>query len=506
MDGTRKLTLMDQANWSDASLAAAGVAVRDIPLVSIGGGIGSFALVDMLRICGVPVDDIRVLSDLNVPYETFRRLAHASQIGDHDRLRSDSSSTIDNIWGFPGYALREALRARNPLRFLAPLANVLSEPVLSNFYTPRAIDVYRSIDREAERIDWGSMRVNARAVAVRKRAEGGYHVLAESRDDGPTETLTAYRTRFVHIAVGYPGLRLPCDSQAYLQMHDTDRLVHAYQPHEHVYEGVMGQPGVVLVRGTGIAASKVIQRLLDGNEGGGAETVVWHLSRLNMAPATRHRPWFRRPAKGVWSYQGFNFTKAAWGGQHRTYLQRMPREERASFVYAIGGTSTAPRRAWQTQLHRAEKAGKYRPIVGTLETMSQEADGAILTQLQLADGTQGSLRCDYIIDATGLESDIRRHELLDDLIEKTGASVNEMSRLDVSGSFEVQGTENEDGKLYASGSIVLGGPYAPVDSFLGLQYAALQIADDLSDQGFGRRIGTLRSLEQWLRWLIGRAP
>ncbi len=40
--------------WNDAMLAAAGIPVRDVPFVTVGGGIGSFVTVDYLRIAGVP--------------------------------------------------------------------------------------------------------------------------------------------------------------------------------------------------------------------------------------------------------------------------------------------------------------------------------------------------------------------------------------------------------------------------------------------------------------------
>jgi len=54
--------------------------------------------------------------------------------------------------------------------------------------------------------------------------------------------------------------------------------------------------------------------------------------------------------------------------------------------------------------------------------------------------------------------------------------------------------------------MTLGGYYAGVDSFLGLQYAALRIADDLAANGLGRRIGPLRSTSQWLKWMRNKRP
>ena len=68
-------------------------------------------------------------------------------------------------------------------------------------------------------------------------------------------------------------------------------------------------------------------------------------------------------------------------------------------------------------------------------------------------------------------------------------------------SFELTGTQNGDGRMYACGSSTLGSYYTPVDSFLGLQYACLQISEALAAQGFGRRTTGLRSVGEWLKWM-----
>ena len=99
--------------WTDAMLARADIPVVDIPFVSIGGGIGSFVTVDYLRICGVPTSAIRVFTQLDTPWESYEYLTRVSQIPRGERLRSDSASCPDNIWGFPSYALREAMATRS---------------------------------------------------------------------------------------------------------------------------------------------------------------------------------------------------------------------------------------------------------------------------------------------------------------------------------------------------------------------------------------------------------
>ena len=96
----------------------------DVPFVTVGGGLGSFAMVDVLRIAGIPSAAIKVLTTIDRPEQTYQFLAENSQIPSHERLRSDSSSTIDNIWGFPSYALREALSHPTLGEKLKPLLNV----------------------------------------------------------------------------------------------------------------------------------------------------------------------------------------------------------------------------------------------------------------------------------------------------------------------------------------------------------------------------------------------
>jgi hypothetical protein len=69
---------------------------------------GSFTMCNYLRISGVPAADIRVLTIQDTPWQTYEYLAGVSQIPRAERLRSDSQSMPDNIWGFPSFAFREA--------------------------------------------------------------------------------------------------------------------------------------------------------------------------------------------------------------------------------------------------------------------------------------------------------------------------------------------------------------------------------------------------------------
>ncbi len=496
--------LIATSTWSDADVEGAGIPIVDVPFVTVGGGLGSFVLVDLLRIAGVSTEQIVVLTPTRTPWETYAYLARTSQIPDHERIRSDSGSTPDNIWGFPSYAVREALSARSLGDFLAPLWNVLTEPILADYYTPRASQVYESLAREADRVRFGEMTRLGLVRTVRRRLEGGYFVVHTPEAGKASTRRIAYRSPFVHLALGYPGVRFLPDLQQYRENHqDYSRVVAAYEPHDHVYRTLNSRPGVVMVRGSGIVASRILQRLIDDRDARGAQTKIWHVFR-NFVSGPEGPVLSRRPGANGFAYQGFNFAKSAWGGQHRSQLLKLPREERPAFIKTIGGTNTAPRKSWKRQLEQGRREGFYQTWAGEVDDVQVGTDGVVV-KLSGKGTAQLELTVDFIIDATGLEADIRTNRVLDDLMTHTDTRANPLGRLDVSPSFSIIGADSPPGRIYASGSSTLGGYYAPVDSFLGLQYAALQIADDLARQGFGERIGLARSISQWLKWVRGQA-
>jgi len=504
MSGDLNQSLIDSPMWSDAALHEAGIPVVEVPLVSIGGGLGSFAMVDTLRIAGVATTSMAVLSNIRQPWDTYAYLARNSQIPDHERLRSDSSGTMDNIWGFPSYGVREAMSASGLKAKLAPLWGVLSEPIFAEFYTPRAGDVYASVAKEADRIGWDSMRHDGVVRMVRRRDGGGYFtILTPPAGTTPTKRV-AYRSTFVHVSVGYPGVKFLQDLQDYREREsDFSRVVNAYEPHDYVYEELRNRPSTVLVRGSGIVGSRVLQRLIDDRDNNGAQTTIIHLFRNYVDAPQGDSATHRRPGSNGFAHQAFNFPKSAWGGQLKDKFESLDGTAKMELLASMGGTNTPARRYWRDQLARGAREGFYQQHTGSVREVERGPDQMIRTVIN---GATGELHLDanFIIDATGLESDIAEHRLLADLLENGGASRNVFGRLQVDSSFELTGTANGDGRVFASGSITLGGPYAGVDSFLGLQYAALQIADRMADRGFGKRIGIRRSTSQWWRWIRGR--
>lgn len=505
--GVGELTtqLLGASTWTDADVQAAGIPIVDVPFVTVGGGIGSFVTYDYLRIAGVGPDEIAVLGNNDTPWSTYEYLTRNSQIPRSERLRSDSASTPDCIWGFPSYAVREAWSARGLNATLFPLWNVLTEPILSDYYTPKAGQAFASMEAEAARVRYFESFTKGLVRMVRRRADGGYFTILTPPAGTSATPRVAYRSRWVHVAVGYPGLKFLPDLQAYREQHqDYSTVVNAYEPHEAVYQELQRAPGTVIVRGGGIVASRILQRLIDDRDRLGTGVRIHHVFRTYVTGAHGPSIFMRRRGGDGWAYQGFNYPKSVWGGQLKSRMRRLEGNDRAALYKTIGGTNTPIRRSWQEQLARGRREGWYRTVTGIVEMVTPAPDGpGTVTRIRTEDGVL-ELAADFVIDCTGLEADVAEHRLLADLLEHGGARRNPLGRLDVERTFELRGTASGDGRIYASGTSTLGGYFPGVDTFLGLQIAAQEIADDLARQGFGRRIGPWRSFTQWLRWARGK--
>jgi len=482
--------------WSDEMVRDAGLPVTDVPFVSVGGGIGSFVTVDYLRIAGVPTRDIRVLSNLDRPWRTYEYLTRVSQIPRGERIRSDSASRPDNVWGFPSYALTEAFRTRSP----RALWQVLREPVFADFYTPRLGMVLTGLEREATRIRYWDMLDTGQVRTVRRRWGGGYFTVLAVNEPGGPSRVVAYRSWFVHLAVGYAGLKFLPELRQFRDTSDFHRVVNAYEDHEHVYTALRQRTGRVLIRGSGIVASRVLERLISERKRYGLQTEIVHLFRTYVEGAHGPHPWSRRAGGDGFAYQGFNYPKSVWGGQLKARARRSEGRDRARIYAEIGGTNTAYRRHWQRQLREGKNGGWYRSVAGTMGELRQGPDGRLRAYVD-SESSRVELCADYVIDCTGLDGDITSHRVINDLLRHANAGRNPIGRLDVSRAFEVRGAASGDGRIYASGAATLGGYFPGVDTFLGLQIAAQEIQEDLARLGFGNRIGPARSLREWWRWL-----
>ena len=501
--------LVDAPVISERTLAAAGVPVQVVTCAAVGGGMGSFAWVDLLRNSGLPQAEIAVVTDESPGGWRYRRYVANSQMRPpHDRIRSNSESTPDNPWGFPGLAAREAwgqLRRGRVWGAVRPLVQVLGEPVVTQTYTPRAEDVFRQMDREAERIGWPEICRQGEVIATRKSEEGRLVALAR-REGRSGEEYFGVAAQFLQVAVGYPAVNLLPEVLRYRERGGGPlRVVNAYEPHEHVYRALVERGGTVLVRGRGIVASCILERLWEARERNrGIHVVHLHRSRL----VSGHRLGFAtRPSGDDFEYQPFNWPKGCWGGELRVTIERAGDERRRELHEVLGGTTTADRALWRRIVRDGRHKGWYQPEYGMVREF-RDRGGAVVAHV--ADGADQvrEIVADFVIDCTGMAAEPEKSPLLADLIHTYGVPKNGLGRIAVSNGFEVEAARHDDARLYACGAMTMGGPLASVDTFLGLQYTALRTAHDMHgvDPAKIRVLNGWFSVRQWSKWARGKAP
>jgi pSer/pThr/pTyr-binding forkhead associated (FHA) protein len=496
---------------SERELLASGVEVRVAEYAAVGAGLGSFVWVDWLRNSGVPESDIAVVGAEDKPHGRYERLCLNSQIPNHERLRSNSDSCPDNIWGFPGYAVREVwgeLKRGRIGAMIPVLWKIFGEPTIADTYTPRSGDVFRSIDKEMARIGWSRMLRKGRIRAIRKSEEGRLVAIVSESDESRRKHF-AVSARFLHLAIGYPAIQLLPDLAEYREKYnDRTRVVNAYEEHSHVYEHLRARGGTVLLRGRGIVASRIVQRLWEERRNNTNINIV-HLHRSRLTAGHRYGL-SRRPIEHEWEFQPFNWPKAAWTGQMRGTLERASHDERKLLLDQWGGTTTADRSDWRRIVNEGLRDGWYRSEYGTVREVAPGQDGKIITRISsnLAGGGVLELAADFVIDCTGVVASPSRSPLLDDLVKTYSLPLNKLGRVQVSNDFEVEGLRHGTAQAFMAGATTLGGPHAAVDSFLGLQYAGLRAMDAMyryRPRGL-KRLNGLYSFAQWLKWAQGVAP
>jgi pSer/pThr/pTyr-binding forkhead associated (FHA) protein len=496
---------------SERALADSGLEIRVVPCAAVGGGMGSFVFVDLLRNSGLGRDAIVVIGNEDKPHARYQRLCRNSQIPPHERLRSNSDSRPDNVWGFPGYAASEAWRDLRGGRIRSALStwwSILGEPAIAQTYTPRSGEVFEALDREGSRIGWGHMLRFGRARLIRKTTEGRLLVLASATDEHARKRY-AVAAQFLHLAIGYPALQLLPDLAEYRERYgDRERVVNAYENHDHVYASLQRKGGTVMLRGRGIVASRILQRLWEERRTNPKIQVV-HLHRSRLSEGHRYGR-SRRRVEAEWEFQPFNWPKSCWTGEQRVTMEHSSPEERKRLLEVWGGTTTAKRRDWRGMVAEGLRDGWYRPEYGVVQTIRPDAGGRVVTEISssLAGGGRLELPADFVIDCTGLVAAPDRAPVLDDLIRTYGVAMNPYGRLAVTNDFEITAMRHMTSRMYASGAITLGGPHAAVDSFLGLQYAAYRAAHAMHGVSPHEVPGLsgLHSVRQWLKWARGVAP
>ncbi|MBD2447837.1 FHA domain-containing protein [Nostoc sp. FACHB-152] len=488
------------------ALHATGLPVDECDYLAVGAGLGSFIWVDLLRISGVRAEKIVAVGLEVEPYARYKRLCMNSQIPLHERLRSNSDSCPDNIWGWPSYALREAWRdlSKGQLNTTAKyLWQVFAEPTFAETYTPRAGNVFDSIDREAKRIGWQQIYRYGRVRAIRKTDDGRY-CIAYSRSPGNYAFLV---TRYLHLATGYPAIQFLPDLQAYREKYqDFKSVVNAYEAHDHVYEQLEKQGGTILLRGRGIVASRIVQRVYEARRKNPNITVL-HLMRSPKPQGNKFQK-AQRLVKNHYEFQPFNWPKACWGGELRVMLEQASPDERKRLLTDWGGTTTADRHDWQRITEEGLKEGWYQITFGEVLTVERDSQNRTITHIREKGFGEMKLGADFIVDATGLDAKVQANPLLEDLVKHYNLPLNHLGRLVVANNFELVEMRNTKGQMYAAGAITLGGPYAAVDSFLGLQYAALVAVDGLAAvRAPGvHHLNLMSSFGQWLKWSLNQSP
>lgn len=507
-------------------LHATGLPVDEADYVAVGAGLGSFAWVDLLRIHGAKPTQIVALGLYEKPYGHYQKLCRNSQIFPHERLRSNSDSCPDNIWGWPSYALREAWRdlLKGQIKTaLGLLWQVFAEPAFAQTYTPRSGNVFAALDRETKRIGWEQIYRYGRVRVIRKTDDGRY-AIAYSRSTANQRDHAIIIAHYVHIATGYPAIQFLPDLQDYREKTgDFKSVVHAYEYHDHIYEHLEQYGGTVLIRGRGIVASRILQRLYETRQKN-PNILILHLMRFPK-PQGNKFGWSQRKVINHNEFQPFNWPKGCWTGEQRAMLEKAGPEERIRLTTDWGGTTTAERKDWKRIIDEGLREGWYKIEFGEVEKVEREPNG-LVTYIQAKQFKgQTRLETDFIIDSTGLTASVFETPLLKDMVDRYHLPLNPWKRFLVGKDFEIVDMQNpapeppkkrfalfrprrKVGRMYAAGIITLGGPNAAVDSFLGLQYVALVAVDSLAaKRGPGlHRLNPISSLGQWLKWAMNRLP
>ncbi|WP_306460526.1 FHA domain-containing protein [Cuspidothrix issatschenkoi] len=491
------------------AIRRSGISVRETEYVACGGGMGSFVWVDMLRIAGVKPENIKVLSVQDKPYKRYESLLKNCQIPRHKRIRSGSDSCPDNIWGWPGYALRDAWRSFFSGQVGAALGflwQVFAEPVYADTYTPRGRDVFESMDRESDRIGWGKMLEPGSIRSLRQTEDGRYCIAYSNGKDENHQFLLA---KYVHLCTGYPAIKLLKDLEQYRQQYPEETgnkrtVVQGYEPHDHIYQQLEKKGGTIVIRGSGIVASQILERLYEARKMQGNIQVI----HLNREPRKGNQfGQSKRYVENDWEFQPFNWPKGTWGGDMRTMLEAADPLRRRELLHAWGGTTTASREKWR-EIVRQGIANKWYEIrYAEVSKLERNSQNQVVTHINTTKGPK-TLTADFVIDCTGLISDPLESPFLKDLILHYDLELNPERRFHVENNFEIKKLRNNRSRIYAAGIITLGGPYAPVDTFLGLQYAAHRSMEALAAAKAPgvRYIQGIYSLWQWLKWALNQKP
>jgi cation diffusion facilitator CzcD-associated flavoprotein CzcO len=266
----------------------------DSGVAIVGGGLAGFTAYLTLRHAGV--GDVAVFASERDPTGPFTRRATAIR---QRAMRSESDGHCFPR-GFPGLAVRDALRRRS----VRPLLRTVT-----NRYRP-SLDWFLQHVRELrDSSGWDAALVEGRVERVRA-VDGGF----ELDGRGPF--------RHVLLAPGHPGPAIPAGLEG------DERVVHAYEPHDFARE--------VAVVGAGMAAAT---EWLNALAAGAAVTSV------------RRREPLRRPLNVARPL----FSKRGLAAFHATSPAR-----RAELLAELSAPSYPKGRQWDEPVEAAAREGRFR--------------------------------------------------------------------------------------------------------------------------------------------------
>ncbi len=262
----------------------------------VGSGLGGFVAYATLRHAGLRPEEIAVFGGQADPAGAwFPRAAAIRQ-----RLMRSESDGHCAPTSFPGLAVREATRRRDPV------------PLVRSFfdrYRPTVDEFLRHVAELRESTRWDDSVTLDRIDRI-TAVDGGFAVGRHGD------------FQHVLVATGHPGLAVPAE------LAGDPRLVHAYEPHEYASR--------VTVVGAGMAAAtEWLNALAAGSE------VV----------SVRRREPARRPLNVARPF----FTKRGLAGFYAA-----PRTRRAALLHGFGEPSYPPGRAWDAPIEAAEREGRFR--------------------------------------------------------------------------------------------------------------------------------------------------
>ena len=249
---------------------------------------------------------------------------------------------------------------------------MLVEPIFSDYYTPRAGQAFETMEREADRIGYQQTASRKGQVRMaRRRVGGGYFTILTPPDGATADERVAYRSPFVHIAVGYPGLKFLPDLQRYREYYRD------YTPGRQRLRAARARlrASCSCEPGHGGHPRRRHRRLprpaaADRRPGPARGPDPDH-PRFRTYVTGAHGPniFMRRRGGDGWAYQGFNYPKSVWGGQLKARMRSLEGEERAALQGDRRHQHARSASCGRPSSSGAGSEGWYRTVTGEVEPM-----------------------------------------------------------------------------------------------------------------------------------------